>query len=70
MVARDFAPLGRIAQSQKDSKLILEMSARNGHGNMPMVNRYLEMMECAIQEGCSDLDNSAVFLAISRMAES
>ena len=70
MVARDFTPLGRIAQSQKDFKLIQEMAARNGHSNIPMVNRYLEVMENAEHAGDSDLDNSAVFLAISRMAES
>ncbi|MDE0113412.1 MAG: NAD(P)-dependent oxidoreductase [Albidovulum sp.] len=70
MVARDFSPLGRIAQSQKDFKLIREMAARNGHGNMPLVNRYLEVMENAEQAGDGDLDNSAVFLAVSRMAKS
>ncbi|MDE0307582.1 MAG: NAD(P)-dependent oxidoreductase [Albidovulum sp.] len=70
MVARDFKPLGRIAQSQKDFKLIREMAARNGHGNMPLVNRYLEVMENAEQAGDGDLDNSAVFLAVSRMAKS
>ncbi len=69
MVARDFTPLGRIAQSQKDFKLIREMAARNGHGNLPMVNRYLEVMKNAEQAGDSDLDNSAVFLAVSRMAK-
>ena len=69
MVARDFTPLGRIAQSQKDFKLIREMADRNGNGNMPMVNRYLEVMENAEQAGDSDLDNSAVFLAVSRMAK-
>lgn len=70
MVARDFTPLGRVAQSQKDFKLIREIAARKGHGNMPMVNRYLEVMENAEQAGDSDLDNSAVFLAVSRMAKS
>lgn len=69
MVEREFTPLGRIAQSQKDFKLIREMAGRNGSGNMPMVNRYLEVMENAQQAGDSDLDNSAVFLAVSRMAK-
>ncbi len=70
MVSRDFTPLGRIAQSRKDFKLIHEMAARNGHGNLPMVNRYLDVMENAELEGDGDLDNSAVLLAISRMAKS
>ncbi len=68
MVARDFTPLGRIAQSQKDFKLIQEMARRHGHGGMPMVGRYLEVMENAETAGDSDLDNSAVFLAVQRMA--
>lgn len=68
MVARDFTPLGRIAQSQKDFKLIQEMAGRVGHGGMPMVNRYLEVMENAEAAGDSDLDNSAVFRAVLRMA--
>ena len=68
MVERDFTPLGRIAQSQKDFKLIRDMAERNGHGGMPMVNRYLEVMENAEGAGDSDLDNSAVFLAVLRMA--
>ena len=68
MVARDFTPLGRIAQSQKDFKLIHEMATRHGHGSMPMVTRYLEVMENAEGAGDSDLDNSAVFLAVQRMA--
>ncbi|MDJ1017746.1 MAG: NAD(P)-dependent oxidoreductase [Paracoccaceae bacterium] len=69
MVERDFTPLGRIAQSQKDFKLIRDMAERNGHGGMPMVNRYLEVMENAEGAGDSDLDNSAVFLAVLRMAQ-
>ena len=70
MVARDFTPLGRIAQSQKDFKLIHEMASRHGHGGMPMVGRYLEVMQNAEDAGDSDLDNSAVFLAVQRMAMS
>jgi len=69
MVERDFTPLGRIAQSLKDFRLIQEIAARNGHGKLPMVNRYLEVMTNADEAGDSDLDNSAVFLAVSRMAK-
>ena len=69
MVARDFVPLGRIAQSHKDFKLIREMGARHGHGELPMVLRYLDMMQNAENAGDNDLDNAAVLLAISRMAK-
>ncbi|MEM6634638.1 MAG: NAD(P)-dependent oxidoreductase [Pseudomonadota bacterium] len=69
MVKRDFTPLGRIAQSHKDFRLIRDMAERHGHGAMPMVNRYLEVMADADEAGDSDKDNSAVFLAVSRMAQ-
>lgn len=69
MVARDFAPLGRISQSQKDFRLIRDMAKRGGRGNLPMVGRYLELMADAEDAGEGDLDNSAVLLAISRMAK-
>lgn len=70
MVARDFAPLGRIVQSRKDFKLIREMASRKGHGKLPMVGRYLELMENAIEAGEGDLDNAAVLKAIARIARS
>lgn len=69
MVKRDFTPLGRIAQSHKDFRLIRDMAERHGHGAMPMVNRYLEVMADADEAGDSDKDNSAVFLAVARMAK-
>ena len=69
MVARDFTPLGRITQSHKDFALIREMADRNGHGNLPMVARYLDLMENAEDADESGLDNSAVLLAIERLAK-
>ncbi len=69
MVARDFTPLGRISQSKKDFALIRDMAARNGFGRLPMVTRYLEMMEDSEAAGEGGLDNSAVLLAVERMAK-
>ena len=69
MVARDFTPLGRITQSKKDFALIREMASRHGYGQLPMVGRYLEMMQNAQEAGQGDLDNSAVLLAVERMAK-
>ena len=69
MVAREFTPLGRISQCHKDAKLIRDMATRNAHGGLPMVARYLDVLENAEAAGESDLDNSAVFLAIQRMAK-
>ncbi len=70
MVAEDFAPLGRITQSRKDFALIRDMGARNGHPHLPMVDRYLALMDNAIEAGEGDLDNAAVFKAIARIAKS
>lgn len=69
MVAQDFTPLGRIAQSKKDFALIRDMGGRNDHPNLPMVDRYLALMNNAIEAGEGDLDNSAVFKAIARIAK-
>ena len=69
MVARDFTPLGRITQSHKDFALIREMADRNGHGKLPLVARYLDLVENAEDAGEGGLDNSAVLLAIERLAK-
>ena len=69
MVARDFTPLGRITQSKKDFSLIREMATRSGHPNLPMVACYLDMMENAVEAGEGGLDNSAVLLAVERIAK-
>ena len=69
MVARDFTPLGRITQSHKDFALIQEIAARNGHGQLPMVARYLDLMQNAEAAGDGGLDNSAVLRAIERMSK-
>jgi len=69
MVARDFSPLGRIAQSMKDFELIRDSAARGGLKALPMVSRYLDLMENAEAAGEGDLDNAAVLLPIARMAK-
>ena len=51
MVAQDFTPLGRITQCHKDAVLIDDMAARGGHANLPMVNRYLEVLENSLAAG-------------------
>jgi 3-hydroxyisobutyrate dehydrogenase-like beta-hydroxyacid dehydrogenase len=63
MVDRDFAPLGRIAQSAKDFGLIQSMSSATGQ-HLPFAATYLDMMALCMQNGDGDLDNAAVMLAI------
>ncbi len=70
MVARDFAPLGRITQSRKDFELIRDTAARVGSGGLPLVARYLDLMRDAENAGEGDFDNAGVLLAIERMARS
>lgn len=65
MVARNFEPLGRIVQSQKDFSLIAQMASNAGQG-LPFTQTYLEMMQDAVDNGEGDLDNSAILLPIER----
>ena len=65
MAARNFEPLGRIVQSNKDFELIAKMAADAGQG-LPFTQTYLAMMKDALEHGEGDLDNSAVLLPIER----
>ena len=67
MVSRNFAPLGRIAQSAKDFHLIQDTATRVGQG-LPLAQRYLEIVDDSLVNDEGDLDNSAVLLAIERTA--
>jgi len=63
MVSRDFAPLGRIAQSAKDFSLIRGLADAKGQ-HLPFATTYQEMMALALTAGNGDLDNSAILLSI------
>ena len=65
MVARDFAPQGRIAQSAKDFSLIREEAARLGI-SLPLAGLYEELMQGCIAAGEGDWDNAAVIEEIRR----
>jgi 3-hydroxyisobutyrate dehydrogenase-like beta-hydroxyacid dehydrogenase len=65
MVARDFTPLGRIAQSAKDFTLIRDAAAEQDQ-ELPFTETYLAMMQDALDHGEGDLDNAAVLLPIER----
>ncbi len=65
MVNKDFAPLGRIAQSAKDFGLIHRSAAAAGQ-HLPFASTYLEMMKLGIDNGHEDLDNAAILLAIEK----
>ena len=68
MVARDFTPTGRIAQSSKDFSLILETANKAGQ-DLPFAQTYELMMQDCLSRDEGDLDNSAILLAIERYSQ-
>lgn len=65
MVARDFRPLGRIAQSAKDFNLIRNAAGKEGQ-QLPFAETYQRMVDDGVRSGEGDLDNSGILLAIAR----
>lgn len=65
MATRNFEPLGRIAQSNKDFTLIAQKATDADQG-LPFTQTYLAMMKDALDHGEGDLDNSAILLPIER----
>lgn len=65
MVARDFRPLGRIAQSAKDFNLIRNAAGKEGQ-HLPFAETYQRMVDDGVRSGEGDLDNSGILLAIAR----
>lgn len=65
MVARDFRPLGRLAQSAKDFNLIRQISEKNGQ-YLPFAQTYQNMVDHGVSTGEGDLDNSAILFSIER----
>jgi 3-hydroxyisobutyrate dehydrogenase-like beta-hydroxyacid dehydrogenase len=65
MVAEDFTPHGKIAQSAKDFSLMLGEAERLGQ-QLPLAGVYAQLMRGCIAHGEGDLDNSAVIREIGR----
>ncbi len=63
MVAGDFSPEGRVAQSAKDFGLILN-AAEGASLKLPFAETYFGLMEDLVAEGSGGLDNSAVILSL------
>ena len=65
MLARDFTPQSHIAQSVKDSELILrEAKARDLH--LPMTSVQMALLRAAIALEGPDSDSAAIIAAIDR----
>jgi 3-hydroxyisobutyrate dehydrogenase-like beta-hydroxyacid dehydrogenase len=65
MVAGDFAPEGRVAQSAKDFGLILDAAQAAGQG-LPFARTYAQMMQDCIANAEGDMDNAAIIRALAR----
>lgn len=65
MLARDFSPHGKIAQSLKDVHLMLEQAQRLGQ-ELPLARVNAEVMEACVRQGEGEWDNCAVIEEIRR----
>jgi 3-hydroxyisobutyrate dehydrogenase-like beta-hydroxyacid dehydrogenase len=65
MIAGDFAPHGRVAQSLKDFSLMLEQAARLNQ-QLPLAAAYAALMRGCVAHGEDDWDNGAVIREIRR----
>lgn len=65
MVAGDFTPHGKIAQTLKDFQLMRDQAARLDQ-SLPLAATYTELVEGCMRAGEAELDNAAVMLEIRR----
>ena len=65
MVAGDFSPHGRIAQTLKDILLTLEQAERRGQ-QLPLGEVYADLVKGCAARGEADWDNSAVIQELRR----
>ena len=65
MVRGDFSPEGRIRQTFKDARLMLDQAAGIGQ-RLSMLEVHADVLEACIRAGEADLDNSAVINEVRR----
>lgn len=65
MIARDFSPHGKVAQSLKDFSMILGNASRLGQP-LPLAAVYAELMTACVAAGESEADNCAIIAEIAR----
>ena len=65
MIARDFAPEGRVKQHLKDVQLMLELADRLGQ-QLPLSSVHREVLEACMRAGEADRDNSIVVEEVRR----
>src|SRR6476469_3867776 len=65
MVQGDFSPEGRVRQTLKDARLMLDQAAAAGQ-KLSMLELHAAVLEACVRAGEADLDNSAVIKEIRR----
>jgi 3-hydroxyisobutyrate dehydrogenase-like beta-hydroxyacid dehydrogenase len=65
MINGDFAPEGRVRQSLKDTRLILDQARRAGQ-TLPLLVVYADVLEACMRHGEGEQDNSIVIEEIRR----
>jgi 3-hydroxyisobutyrate dehydrogenase-like beta-hydroxyacid dehydrogenase len=65
MIARDFAPEGRVTQHLKDVGLMLDQAARKGV-RLPLGEVHADVLAACVRHGEGDLDNCAVIEELRR----
>lgn len=65
MVRGDFSPEGRIRQTLKDARLMLDQAASVGQ-KLSMLEVHADVLEACMRAGEADLDNSAIIKEVRR----
>jgi 3-hydroxyisobutyrate dehydrogenase-like beta-hydroxyacid dehydrogenase len=65
MVRGDFSPEGRVRQTLKDTRLMLDQAAAFGQ-RLAMLDVHADVLEACVRAGEADLDNSAVIKEVRR----
>jgi 3-hydroxyisobutyrate dehydrogenase-like beta-hydroxyacid dehydrogenase len=69
MVQDDFSPEGRVRQTLKDARLMLDQAAAIGQ-KLSMLEVHADILEACVRAGEADLDNSAVIREVRRRGKS
>ena len=68
MIAGDFTPHGKIAQTLKDFTLMLEVAEKLKQ-QLPLASTYTDIVEGCMRAGEAELDNAAVIREIGRRSK-
>jgi 3-hydroxyisobutyrate dehydrogenase-like beta-hydroxyacid dehydrogenase len=69
MVTRDFAPEGRVRQTLKDARLMIEQASKIGQ-ELPLLAVHAAVLEACLRHGEGERDNSIVIEEIRRRGRS